>query len=146
MLDPAADRLDRGRNDIASVSDGGGTEHNDELGTGAKQFVDRCGKSVLLVGNAALPDNVRTRRRQALLRHFECLLNDLGGKAGQQGRDHTNLSDAVRRNAQERRALARDDERRIALWAGHGEWNDLDGRDHLAGYHRLVGRQRRECD
>src|SRR5712691_125288 len=64
------------------------------LGAGAEQFVDRCGKSVLLVGNAALPDNVRTRRRQALLRHFECLLNDLGGKAGQQGRDHTNLSDA----------------------------------------------------
>ena len=77
---------------------------------------------------------------------FNVFSMTFGREAREQGRDHTDLSDAVGRDAQQRSRIVRDRERRIALRSRNGERNDLDGRDHLARNHRLVGRKRRERD
>ena len=47
MLDPSADRLDRGRDDIAPVGDGGRAEHDDELGAFAQHLLDRLRERAL---------------------------------------------------------------------------------------------------
>ena len=41
MLDPPADRLDRGRDHVAPVGDGGSAEHDDELGALAQHLFER---------------------------------------------------------------------------------------------------------
>ncbi len=57
MLDAPADRLDRGRDHVAPVGNGGGAEHDHELGALAQHLVDRLGERACLVRHAALGDD-----------------------------------------------------------------------------------------
>ena len=146
MLDAATDRFDRRRDDVAAVRDRRGAEYKDELGARIERFAERRGERALLVRHATLRDNFGACRRKTLLRDLEGLVDDLRRKARKQRRYNSDLADAVGRDAQERRVLARGGKRSIALRDGNRKGNDLDGRDHLARDHRLVGRQRRKGD
>jgi len=66
--------------------------------------------------NPALGDDGGTGRRQPLGGNFQGLVDHLGGKAGQQRRDHADLAHAIGRDAQQRRLDAR--ERGVARGAG----------------------------
>ncbi len=144
MLDLAAHRLDRGRNNIAAVGDGGGAEHHHQLGALLQHFVDGLGHSALLMGHAALGDDDSAGRRQPNLGDAKRLLDHLGGEPRQQGRNDAYFLDLVRRNADER--LAGDLERGVERGLPDRERNDLHRRDHLAFDHRLERRQSRESD
>ena len=106
MLDLAADRLDRRRDHVAAVGDGGSAEHHDQLGAFLEHLIDRLGDRALLVRHAALGDDAGAGRRQPRLRHPQGLLDHLGGKARQQRRHHADLLDLVGRDANERLAAA----------------------------------------
>ena len=105
---------------------------------------ERAGERGALVRHAPLGDDRSAGRRQTLVGDFQGLFDDLGREAGKDRRHHADLADAVRRHAQQRLFDAR--ERRIARLLADREGNDLHGGDHLAGDHRLVGRQRGEGD
>ncbi len=113
MLDAAADRLDRRRNDIAPVGDRRGAEDDDELGACFEHFVDRLGERALLVRHPALGDDPGAGRRETLLRDLQGLVHHLVGEARQQRRDHADLANAIGRDADQRR-LAGDRERAVA--------------------------------
>ena len=146
MLDPPADRLDRGRNHVAPVGDRGGAEHDDEFGARLEHLVERLGERALLMRHAPLRDDGGARGRERALGDLQGLLDHLGRQAPAAGRDDADLAHAIRRDAHQRRRRCATRERRVARLAGDRERNDLHGRDHLAGDHRLVGRQRREGD
>ena len=69
MLDLAACRFDRRRNDVAAVGDRRGAEHDHQLGA-ALAAPRRCalGERVLLVRHAPLGDDAGAGRRQPLAR------------------------------------------------------------------------------
>ena len=144
MLDLAADRLDRRRDHVAAVGDGGRAEHDHQLGALAQHLLQRLGERVLLVRHAALGDDGRAGGREPLGGHAQGLLDHLVGEPGQDGGDDAHLADAIGRDLDQRRCRARHRHRRIAHRARHRKRNDLDGRDHLAGDHRLERRQRRK--
>ncbi len=144
MLDAAADGFDRGRDHVAPVGDGGRAEHHDELRALFQHLIDRLGHRPLLMRHAALGNDAGAGRRQARLGHPQCLLDHLGGKTGQQGRDHADLLDPVGRDANERLVGGR--KRGLERSLARRERDDLHRRDHLAFDQRLERRQGRERD
>ena len=132
MLDAPADRLNRGRDHVATVGDRGRAEHDHEFGALAQHLFDRLRQRGLLMRHAALGDDGGAGRREALLGDLEGLFDDLAGEPGKERRDHADLADAVGRDGHQRPSRAGDRERRIAHPAGDRERNDLHGRDHLA--------------
>src|SRR6202035_2555422 len=95
MLDASAHRLDRRRNDVAAIRNRGGTKDNDELRARGEHLLDCGGKRALLVRHAALCNNPRAGRSKALLRYPQRLVDDLRRKPEEQGRDHSDLADAI---------------------------------------------------
>ena len=146
MLDATADRLDRGRNHVAPVGDCRSAEHDHQLGALPQHLVDRLGKRALLVRDAPLGDDGGAGGGEALLGDLQGLLDHLARKARQQRGYDPDLANAVGRDPDERPRGLHHGQRGIALTARDREGNDLDRRDHLAGHHGLVGRQRREGD
>ena len=141
----AADRFDRRRDHVAPVGDGGGAEHDDQLGARLQHLVDRLRERVLLVRHAALGDDRGAGRRQPLLRSpcsvFSITLVASPGSTSRRRRPCGSGRARPRTNGFSPAA-----ERRVARGLGDRERNDLHGRDHLACDHRLEGRQRRERD
>ncbi len=82
--------------------------------------------------------------REPLGGDFQGFLDDLRRQARQDRGHNADFADAIGRHPQQRRVHA--GKRRIARVLGDRERDDFHGRDHLAGDHRLVGRQRRERD
>ena len=82
MLDAAADRLDRGRDHVAPVGDGGGAEHHHQLGALLQHLVDRLGERALLVRHPALGDDLGAGRRQPLLVTRSVLSTTLAASPG----------------------------------------------------------------
>ena len=104
MLDAAADRLERRRDDVAAVGNRGGAEHDrrarrPRLST-SRMSARASGGS--LVRHAALGDDAGTGRRKPLGGDLQRLLDHLGREPGQHGRDDADLADAVGRDAHQR--------------------------------------------
>ena len=78
-----------------------------------QHLVERLRQRRLLVRHAPLGDDPGAGRRQPLLRDPQRLVDHLGGKPRQQGRDDADLLDPVGRDAHER-LLAADRKRRVA--------------------------------
>ena len=116
MLDAAADRLDRGRDHVAPVGDGGRAEHDDEFGAFLQHLVDRLGERALLVRHPRSATILAPAGARRALGDPQRLLDHLGGEPRQQGRHHADLADAVGRDADERR-WSRGRERRVARLA-----------------------------
>ena len=144
MLDHAADILQRRRDHVAAVGDRGSAEHHHQFRTGFEHLVDRLGERRALMRHAPLGDDRGAGGRQPVGGDLQRLVDHFGGEPRQQRRDHADLANAIRRDPHQRRLGAGD--RGVARRFGDAERNDLDRRDHLAGDHRLIGRQRRERD
>ena len=143
MLDVAADRFQGRRDDVAAVGDGRGAEYDDELGACFKDFIQCTSQRGALMRHPALGDDGGAGRRQPLRGDLERLFDDLGREPRQHRRHHAHLADAIGRDAQQR--ILNAGERGIAGRTGYREGNDFYRRDHLAGDHRLVRRQRRKA-
>src|SRR6185437_16056051 len=74
-FDAPANRLDRGRNYIAAICDGGGPERNERIAA-VNQPRKRFRKRSDLMGNDLLGDDPRSRRIEARLEHAQGLCDD----------------------------------------------------------------------
>ena len=144
MLDAAADRFQCRRDHVAAVGDRRSAEHDGQFRAGFEHLVERAGERRALMRHAPLGDDRGAGGRQPLGGDLQRLFDHFGREPRQHGRHHADFADAIGRDAQER--LGHAGKRRIARGAGDRERNDFHRRDHLAGDHRLVGRQRREGD
>ena len=137
MLDDAADACDRRRNHVAPVGNRGRTEYDHELRAETKQFLDRGRQRRLIMRHAALGDDGGAGGSQPLRCHPQGLFHHLRRQPRQQGRDDADALDDIGRDPQ--RAAGCRGHRGVAQPAFDPERNKLDGCDHLAFDHRLVG-------
>ena len=135
-------RLDRRRDDVAPVGDGGSAEHDHQLGTGFEHLIDRRGQRRRCVWHAPLGDDGRAGRRNAGGGDLEGLVDDFWRKSRQQGRHNADLAHLIRRHADDRLSLPGLADRLVTGGGGYGKRYDLHGGDHLAFHHRLERRQR----
>ena len=123
MLDAAADRLQRRRNDVAAVGNRRGAEDDRELGAAGEHLLERARQRGALVRHAAFGNDGGTGRRQPFVGDLQRLLDHLGREPREHGGNDTDLADAVGRDAHPRPRRRR--QRKIASGLRDRERNDL---------------------
>ena len=145
MGDPAAGRLDPRRHHVGAVDDGARAIDQDEIGAGVFQIADGAGNGRAVMRHALFVDDRAARGLEPAVEDAPGLVENARLENRQRGRHDADPFRPIRRDARQIRGHGD----RLGGGDGgfrRGEGDDLDGRHHLAGHHRLQIRQGGERD